>query len=194
MQELTGLRLAPAAKPDRVQARIRLDRGDTARFERPSFPTGYRPRTRLGAVDLGRGRFGVALGTLEGRTEVVLAMKSLPGWTSVYTLNPVLPASFLRALARHAGVHVYNDQDDTLYASRSFPPGGRAVIDMHIPDWDPKFLSEFDADRYVEALVQSRAQSIVCYAHSHVGLFNYPTKVGRQHAGLERPRHRGRDD
>lgn len=61
----------------------------------------------------------------------------------------------------------------------------RAVIDMHIPDWDEKFLSEFDADRYVEALVQSRAQSIVCYAHSHVGLFNYPTKVGRQHAGLK---------
>lgn len=60
----------------------------------------------------------------------------------------------------------------------------RAVIDMHIPDWDPKFLSEFNADRYVEALVRSRAQSIVCYAHSHVGLFNYPTKVGRQHAGL----------
>jgi hypothetical protein len=61
----------------------------------------------------------------------------------------------------------------------------RAVIDMHIPDWDPKFLSEFDADRYVEALVRSRAQSIVCYAHSHVGLFNYPTKIGKQHAGLK---------
>ncbi len=60
----------------------------------------------------------------------------------------------------------------------------RAVIDMHIPDWDAKFLSEFNADRYVGALVQSRAQSIVCYAHSHVGLFNYPTKVGRHHAGL----------
>jgi hypothetical protein len=57
---------------------------------------------------------------LEGRTEVVLAMKSLPGWTSVYTVNPVLPASFLRALARQAGVHVYNDHDDTLYASRSY--------------------------------------------------------------------------
>jgi hypothetical protein len=61
----------------------------------------------------------------------------------------------------------------------------RAVIDMHIPDWDPKFLSEFDADRYVDALVRSRAQSIVCYAQSHVGLFNYPTKVGQQHAGLK---------
>jgi hypothetical protein len=61
----------------------------------------------------------------------------------------------------------------------------RAVIDLHIPDWDPQFLSEFDADRYVEALVRSRAQSIVCYAHSHAGLFNYPTKIGKQHAGLK---------
>jgi hypothetical protein len=61
----------------------------------------------------------------------------------------------------------------------------RAVIDMHIPDWDEKFLSEFDADQYVQMLVNSRAQSIVCYAHSHVGLFNYPTKVGQQHRGLK---------
>ncbi len=61
----------------------------------------------------------------------------------------------------------------------------RAVIDMHIPDWDEKFLSEFDADQYVQMLVKSRAQSIVCYAHSHVGLFNYPTKVGQQHRGLK---------
>lgn len=61
----------------------------------------------------------------------------------------------------------------------------RAVIDMHIPDWDEQFLSKFDPDRYVDALVASRAQSIVCYAHSHVGLFNYPTKVGQQHKGLK---------
>lgn len=61
----------------------------------------------------------------------------------------------------------------------------RAVIDMHIPDWDARFLSEFDPDDYVAALVRSRAQSVVCYAHSHVGLFNFPTRVGRQHAGLK---------
>jgi hypothetical protein len=61
----------------------------------------------------------------------------------------------------------------------------RAVIDMHIADWDDKFLSEFSADAYVDALVKSRAQSIVCYAQSHVGLFNYPTKVGQQHRGLK---------
>src|SRR5262245_15024356 len=61
----------------------------------------------------------------------------------------------------------------------------RAVIDMHISDWDDKFLSEFDADRYVEMLVAARAQSVVAYAQSHAGLFNYPTKVGRQHRGLK---------
>jgi len=57
----------------------------------------------------------------------------------------------------------------------------RAVIDMHIPDWDPAFLSKFDPNRYADMLVKSHAQSIVCYCQSHVGLFNYPTKVGRQH-------------
>jgi hypothetical protein len=61
----------------------------------------------------------------------------------------------------------------------------RAVIDMHIPDWDERFLSEFDARKYADMLVRSRAQSIVAYAHSHVGLFLYPTRVGRQHRGLK---------
>jgi hypothetical protein len=77
--------------------------------------------------------------------------------------------------------------DEAAAASRPWYAGAwrRAVIDMHIPDWDEAFLSEFDADSYVERLVASRAQSIVCYAHSHVGLFNYPTRVGRQHAGLK---------
>lgn len=61
----------------------------------------------------------------------------------------------------------------------------RAVIDMHIPDWDHKFLSEFDAREYARLLARSRAQSIVCYCQSHIGLFNYPTKVGRQHGSFK---------
>jgi hypothetical protein len=60
----------------------------------------------------------------------------------------------------------------------------RAVIDMHIPDWDEKFLSRVDVDQYVSMLVKARAQSVVAYAMSHVGLFNYPTRVG-QHKGLK---------
>lgn len=62
----------------------------------------------------------IPLGRIEGRKEVALAMKRLKHWTSLYTLNPVLPAAFLRALARQAGIHIYQDADDTLYASRSY--------------------------------------------------------------------------
>jgi hypothetical protein len=60
----------------------------------------------------------------------------------------------------------------------------RAVIDMHIPDWNDAFLSQFDPERYVAMLVQAKAQSIVAYAMSHTGLFNYPSQVGRQHRNL----------
>jgi alpha-L-fucosidase len=64
----------------------------------------------------------------------------------------------------------------------------RAVIDMHITDDDERFMSRFDAGTYVEMLKLARARSAVVYAHSHVGLCYFPTKVGRMHAGL-----RGRD-
>jgi hypothetical protein len=121
MGELTGFRLALSPKSDRVQARIELN--DRAmQLEPDRAPS----RRIIGHENVWTQLISVeddpaaGLGTLAGRSDVVLAMKSLPGWTSVYTLNPVLPASFLRALARRAGVHLYNDRDDTLYASRSF--------------------------------------------------------------------------
>lgn len=62
----------------------------------------------------------ITLGRLAGHEDVGFAMKSLDDWTSVYSLNPVLPASILAGLARRAGVHLYNDRNDTLYASREY--------------------------------------------------------------------------
>ncbi|NQS89207.1 alpha-L-fucosidase [Patescibacteria group bacterium] len=56
---------------------------------------------------------------------------------------------------------------------------------MHIPDWNEKFLSEFDPKEYVKMLVLSQVKSAVVYAHSHVGLCYYPTKVGHMHEGLK---------
>jgi hypothetical protein len=61
----------------------------------------------------------------------------------------------------------------------------RNVIDMHITDDDPRFLANFDADRYVEMLVRSQVQSTVLYAQSHVGLCYFPSKVGSMHRGLQ---------
>jgi hypothetical protein len=56
---------------------------------------------------------------------------------------------------------------------------------MHITDWNEKFLSEFDPDEYVRLLKLAQVQSTVLYTHSHVGLTNFPTKVGRQHRGMQ---------
>jgi hypothetical protein len=56
---------------------------------------------------------------------------------------------------------------------------------MHITADDPRFMSEFDAQKYVEMLLRSQSQSVVLYTHSHVGLCNFPTKVGQMHPGLK---------
>jgi len=64
----------------------------------------------------------------------------------------------------------------------------RNVIDMHITDYDESFMTQFSAERYVEMLELSKAQSAVVYAQSHVGLCYYRTQVGEMHKGL-----RGKD-
>ena len=69
----------------------------------------------------------------------------------------------------------------------------RAVIDMHIPDWDDAFLSRVDVDQYVEMLAKAQAQSIVAYAMSHVGLFNYPDQGRPAAQGPQGPQPRPRD-
>lgn len=61
----------------------------------------------------------------------------------------------------------------------------RGVIDMHITDHDPRFLSEFDARTYAQRLADANVQSAVVYAHSHVGLCYFPTKVGVMHGNLK---------
>lgn len=61
----------------------------------------------------------VSLGTVEGGAQTVLAMKRMAEWTSLYSMNPVLPACLLRGLARAAGVHIYNSGDDACYVSDS---------------------------------------------------------------------------
>ena len=61
----------------------------------------------------------------------------------------------------------------------------RNVIDMHVTDWNEQFLAEFNPENYVEMLRLAQVQSSVIYAQSHVGLCNFPTKVGRTHNGMK---------
>ncbi|PTY02318.1 hypothetical protein DB346_09410 [Verrucomicrobia bacterium LW23] len=60
----------------------------------------------------------------------------------------------------------------------------RFLVDMHIPDWDEKFLSRLDAGDFVDTLVKGRSSSVMVYCNSHAGPALYPSKVGPVHKSL----------
>lgn len=61
----------------------------------------------------------------------------------------------------------------------------RNLMDMHIDDWNPEFLSKLDIDEYVDALKDAGVQAAMIKAKPHTGLCYYPTKIGRMHKGLK---------
>ena len=61
----------------------------------------------------------------------------------------------------------------------------RIFLDMHIDDWDEKFLSLVDPESLVNLLADAGTQQIVVKCRSHTGLSYYPTKIGRLHRGLK---------
>jgi hypothetical protein len=54
----------------------------------------------------------------QGRCKPGFVLKEFTDWKSVYIAAPNIPAPVLRGIARWAGVHLYNDQGDVLYACR----------------------------------------------------------------------------
>ncbi len=60
----------------------------------------------------------------------------------------------------------------------------RNLVDMHITDWDERFLSQFDPQQYVDTVCLAHPTAAMVYAHSHVGHCYYSTEVGHQHASL----------
>jgi len=64
----------------------------------------------------------------------------------------------------------------------------RLLVDMHIPDWDERFLSRYDPTQMADIYADAGLSSVMIYGQSHVGLCYWPTRTGRMHAGL-----RGRD-
>ncbi len=60
----------------------------------------------------------------------------------------------------------------------------RMLIDNHITDLDPRFMSRFDPSEYVRMIKLSGAESSMVYACDHNGNSYYPTKIGHMHTGL----------
>ncbi len=60
----------------------------------------------------------------------------------------------------------------------------RFLVDIHIPDWDPRFLSKLDPRKFVDTLAKGGSSSIMVYCNSHVGPTLYPSKLGPAHKAL----------
>jgi len=53
----------------------------------------------------------------QGRCKPGFVLKEFANWSSIYIAAPNIPAPVLRGIARWAGVHLYNEQGDVLYAT-----------------------------------------------------------------------------
>lgn len=61
-----------------------------------------------------------ALGTLRGSREPGLAVKDVNGMKSVFCAAPFPPPELLRNIFRYAGVHLYSDRTDIIYANARY--------------------------------------------------------------------------
>ncbi len=61
----------------------------------------------------------------------------------------------------------------------------RMLVDMHIGDWDERFLADYDPRKMAELYESAGLTSVMFYCQSHVGLCYWPTRTGKMHAGLK---------
>lgn len=80
----------------------------------------YLPRMAVRPVFFAEDPDARGLGVLEGSSRAGLVVKDLEGFSSVYSAAPLLPWDLLRNLARYAGVHIYDDAGDMLWANDVF--------------------------------------------------------------------------
>lgn len=57
----------------------------------------------------------------------------------------------------------------------------RTLLDMHIEDWEPSFLSRYNPEEYFRQLKKAEITAPMIYVQSHVGLCYWPTKTGVMH-------------
>ncbi len=74
----------------------------------------------------------------QGRCRSGFVVKEFPTWRSIYSAAPNLPAPILRGICRYAGVHLYSEQGDVLYATPQLlavhsQAGGKRVYKLPHP-------------------------------------------------------------
>lgn len=61
----------------------------------------------------------------------------------------------------------------------------RNLVDMHIPDWNPDFMTRFSPEQYVKNMLAAEVDASELYAGNCLGLCFWPTRAGHMHAGLK---------
>jgi len=56
----------------------------------------------------------------QGRFETGFAIARRENYTYAYSVAPLVPACILREMAREAGVHIYNNDEDVIYAGHDY--------------------------------------------------------------------------
>ena len=128
MFDLTGIRLKMSREPAALRVTLqpdavsRLAAGE-AGLAAPTYSQDHRTFPIVYADD----PEAKVLGTLADGCPG-LVMKEHGTWTAVYSSAPLLPASLLRRLAQRAGVHLYVDTEDIVWASRDL-----LAVSVHRP-------------------------------------------------------------
>lgn len=163
MAELTGIRLRYTEDP--APLRVALSDGDDPILRGLDSGTTYGAEQPFAPVVYADDPDAVVLGRLTGSDLPGLVVKRLPGWTSVYSSAPVPPAALLRNLAKGAGVHIFVDSDDTVYANAGLlslivdEPGPRTVTFPKPVSLDDLFVGESVAEQVTELKVDMPEKS-----------------------------------
>jgi len=119
MEELTGFRFAMAEQPWGPLMHIRdFTHPITTRLPQDLF---WGTNSKLSPIFYLDDPDARVLGQVvfsQGNCKPGMGVKTYPNWTSIYIAAPNVPAPVLRGMARFAGVHLYNEEGDVLYATR----------------------------------------------------------------------------
>ncbi|MBR4220867.1 MAG: beta-galactosidase trimerization domain-containing protein [Victivallales bacterium] len=61
----------------------------------------------------------------------------------------------------------------------------RILVDQHIPDWNERFFSKFDPERYADMMVKAHVTCAEIYAGNSLGICLFPTQKGYAHKQLK---------
>jgi len=131
MERLTGIRLVLDERDGLV--RVRVSEGVWAAASLGARNLEYGLTEPLAPVVYADDPQAECLGRLIGSDRAGLVRKRVGRGTAIFSAAPAMPAELLRRLASEAGVHIYADGAEVVYANRSFlavcaSPGARVRL------------------------------------------------------------------